>query len=85
MTAELTGAPDLGAAGPALKGSPARSASVFLLDAGSGTAAVVSMNPSLVMTQDKRFDPCRLWFARVGGGIALRELFAEALSSVSCF
>ena len=85
MTAELTGALDLGAAGPAFKGSPARSASVFLLESGPGTAVVVSMSRLLSRIKDQQLEPCRLWVVRVGGGMALRELFVEALSSVNCF
>lgn len=85
MTAELTGALYLGAAGVALIGSPARSARVFLFEAGSGTVSIFSIFPCLSRDQDEQFDPCRLWFVKPGGGIAMRELLAEALSSVSCF
>jgi hypothetical protein len=86
MTAELTGAVDRGAPGTTLIGSPARSARVFLFEAGSGTVSIFSMFPCLSGDQYEQVDPCLLWFMeKPGGGIALRELLAEALSSVSCF
>lgn len=68
-----------------LMGWPARSASVALLEAGSGTDVGVSLFHRFVSIKYKQFEPCRLCPRKVGGGMALRELCAEALNSVSCF
>ena len=82
MTPAATGAFDLGA-GVIVLVSPARSASVFRLPAGSGTIADVSRPcpTSCLQVVHQQFDPCLLWPAIEGGGIAIREFVAAALIS----
>jgi hypothetical protein len=81
MTAVLIGAFDLGAAMFVLV-SPARSASVIRLAVGSRTVDVVSIFRSFTIWEvHRQFEPCLLWPAKDGGGIAVRELVADVVIS----
>ncbi len=64
--------------------SPPRSVSVFRLAVGSGTAVAVSGPCPIwsVKAVHQQFDPCLLWPANGGGGIAVREFVAAAVISI---